>query len=88
MDTESVSDHQYVLMKVHEQVVGPLRRITARKYFLRWCARKTDMNLLCAAANVKTWSSLPQGDMSVDLLADRLNVAMREISDKISQCHD
>ena len=39
------------------------------------------MDLLCAAANVKAWSFLPQGDMSAKQLAERMDIALREISD-------
>jgi len=39
------------------------------------------MDLLCAAANVKVWSSLPQGDMSAKQLAESMDIALREISD-------
>lgn len=78
-DIESLSD-RYILMRVQEQIVGPLRRMLANKYFPRWCAGKTNMDLLCAAANVKAWSS-PQGDLAVDSLVSRINETLREISD-------
>ena len=81
VDTESLSDHRYVFMKVLERIVGPLRRVAAGKHFLLWCARKINMDLLCAAANVKAWSSLPQGDMSAKQLTESMDIALREISD-------
>ena len=58
-------DHRYVFMEVQERIVGPLRRVAAEKHFPRWCVRKINMDLLCAAANVKAWSSLPQGDVPI-----------------------
>ena len=35
VDTESLSDHRYVFMKVLERIVGPLRRVAAGKHFPR-----------------------------------------------------
>jgi len=79
VDIESLSDHRYVLIKLQEQIVGPLKRTTANKFFLRWSIGRVNMDLLSAAANVKTWSS-PHGDVAAEFLADRLNAALTEIS--------
>ena len=53
VDTESLSDHRYVFMEVLERIVGPLRRVATEKHFPRWCVRRINVDLLCAAANVK-----------------------------------
>ena len=81
VDTESLSDHRYVFMEVLERIVGPLRRVATEKHFPRWCVRRINVDLLCAAANVKAWSSLSQRDMSAEQLADRIDTVLKEISD-------
>ena len=38
------------------------------------------MDLLCAATNVRAWPSFSQWNMSADQLADKIDIALKEIS--------
>ena len=75
-NTESLSDHRYVITSIGSSLIGPQIGRTAMRTFPRWVTTRLNRDIMEAAAIFYEWSN-----SSESVNADRINRIMRDIAD-------